>query len=156
MGTSLCISPFRAEDQEAVRRLILDGLAERWNGQVDESLNPDLADLASAYPDGRIVVGRLGAEIVATGTVKPAGPGVGEIVRMSVAAGHRRSGHGRQILQALLAAAREDGASRVVLETCDSWEEAVSFYLAAGFRITHYRDSPWCRDAYFVLDLAPG
>ncbi|HVA42657.1 MAG TPA: GNAT family N-acetyltransferase [Acidimicrobiales bacterium] len=145
-----------AEDQEAVRRLILDGLAERWSGQLDESPNPDLADLASAHPHGRIVVGRLDAEIVATGIVKPAGPGLAEIVRMSVAAGHRRSGHGRQILQALLAAAREGSASRVVLETCDSWEGVVSFYLAAEFSINHYRDSPWCRDAYFVLDLPPG
>ena len=42
------ISEFKPSDQAAVRRLILDGLAERW-GVLDESLNPDLNDIAAAY-----------------------------------------------------------------------------------------------------------
>ena len=38
------ISEFEPSDQAAARRLILDGLAERW-GVLDESLNPDLNEI---------------------------------------------------------------------------------------------------------------
>lgn len=153
MTTDLHISECRAEDREPVRQLILEGLAERWGGEVDESLNPDLGDLASAYAGGRIVVGRVGDRVVATGMLKPVGPGVVEIVRMSVASDQRRNHHGTHVLQSLLQVARQMGANRVVLETCDSWKEAIRFYLSFGFTITHYRDSPWCREVVFAFDL---
>lgn len=58
---------------------------------------------------------------------------VGRIVRMTVSADHQRTGVGRKILAALLAAAVVAGYSKVLLETTSTWQSAVAFYTACGF-----------------------
>ncbi|MGC8781077.1 MAG: hypothetical protein ACP5UQ_09455, partial [Anaerolineae bacterium] len=42
------IRPFAPTDQPAVRRLILEGLGEHF-GVIDETLNPDIDDIAAHY-----------------------------------------------------------------------------------------------------------
>ena len=143
------VSEFQPGDQDAVRSLILAGLGEHW-GHVDESLNPDLADIAAAFGHGRTVVVRLADEIVATGTVIPRDESTAEILRMSVAADRRRSGLGRIVVDELVQTARAWGASVVVLETSTDWTEVVSFYESCGFAITHHEtgsfgEETWCR-----------
>ena len=49
------------------------------------------------------------------------------------------------ILAALLEAARQSGCRRVILETTETWDEVIAFYLSCGFRITHHQDG----DVYF-------
>jgi ribosomal protein S18 acetylase RimI-like enzyme len=143
---------FRAGDQGAARALILAGLAEHW-GTLDPTLNPDLDDIAVAYGAGVFLVAVVeadGAErIVGTGALQPVDATTGQIVRMSVARKARRQGIGRQILDALLDAARARGMRRVVLETTATWTGAIAFYRRAGFEITHYQDG----DVYFTLAL---
>jgi len=53
-------------------------------------------------------------------------------------------------IAALLAEARQRGSRRAVLETTETWEDVVRFYLRAGFHITHRQDG----DIYFerILD----
>jgi ribosomal protein S18 acetylase RimI-like enzyme len=53
---------------------------------------------------------------------------------MYVDSGVRRKGYGRAILQALLTAASERGYSQIILETTDTWAEAIAFYEANGFQ----------------------
>jgi GNAT superfamily N-acetyltransferase len=142
------IVPFRAEDQEAAKKLVLAGLAEHW-GELDLSKNPDLNDIATTYANGIFLVAWLGGEIVGTGALVQRREGQAEIVRMSVARKMRRRGVGRQILQKLIDWAREKGYERVVLETTVTWSEVVAFYLQYGFHITHYQDG----DVYFALEL---
>ncbi|MEZ5250484.1 MAG: GNAT family N-acetyltransferase, partial [Ilumatobacteraceae bacterium] len=133
----LSLRDLEPSDTEAVRALVLAGLADHW-GEVDPTLNCDLDDLAAAYPGSRTVVAVDGTgAIVATGTVVPRGDGVAEVVRMSVAADRRGQGHGRSVLDELLATAQAWGAPRVVLETTSSWTDVVAFYEHAGFRRTH-------------------
>ena len=72
-----------------------------------------------------------------------------EIVRMSVAAGMRRGGIGRLMLDSLSVEARRRGIRRLVLETTQTWDEVVVFYLRYGFKITHFLDG----DVYFAMDL---
>lgn len=148
MTVEIRLARFRPEDQEPVRALVLAGLADRW-GTLDESRNPDLNDLASAYADGVVLCAWSGATLVGTGAFVPRGAGVVEIVRMSVARDWRRGGVGRRIAEALLVEARSRGARRVVLETTETWADAVAFYLRLGFTLTHHLDG----DAYFALDL---
>ncbi|MEI7754467.1 MAG: GNAT family N-acetyltransferase [Actinomycetota bacterium] len=100
------VSEFQPGDQDAVRSLILAGLGEHW-GHIDESLNPDLADIASTYGHGRTLVVRRTGEIVATGTIVPRDESTAEILRMSVAADQRRSGLGRLVVEELLRTARD-------------------------------------------------
>lgn len=139
---------------DAVRSLILDGLAEHW-GEVDASLNPDLDDMLAAYRTGRTLVGRDGTgKIVATGTLRPRGDAEAEIVRMSVRRDARRFGLGRRLVDELVAIARGWGVSAVVLETTTSWVDAVAFYQRCGFEVTHVEEGAFGTDTWFRLELA--
>jgi GNAT superfamily N-acetyltransferase len=137
---------------DAVKSLILAGLAEHW-AQVDPALNRDLDDLAASYPDGTTLVARDGDTVVGTGTIVRRQHGTAEIVRMSVAPAYRRTGLGRRLVVGLLDQAREWGAERVVLETSADWVEVVEFYLRCGFTLTHHEDGSFGRDAWFELEL---
>ena len=143
------IRAFRTEDQEPARALILHGLAERW-GELDETKNPDLDDIARCYEHGVFLVGVDQGDVVATGALVPENEWVGRIVRMSVARSRRRQGLGRQMLHALLVHAMALGYRRLVLETTATWTDAIAFYQAHGFRKLEERAG----DAHFVLDLA--
>ncbi len=151
-GEGLELIDFDAIYESAVRSLILAGLAEHW-GTVDEALNSDLNDLAQMYGSGRIVVCLSDGRVVGTGTIVPRDPQTAEIVRMSVATAFRRAGVGRKVLGRLLDTADGWGMHRVVLETAAHWVDAVSFYQSCGFRITHYEDGEFCRDAHFERRL---
>ena len=144
---------FTREDQAAVRALILDGLAERWGGQADPTLNLDLADIATSYATGTTLIARLDGRLAGTGTVVPREPGVEEVVRMSVAPEARGHGVATKILGALVEVAEARGARRIICETSAHWDSAIKLYLSFGFRFTHYRDGDFGRDAYFALDL---
>jgi len=148
VAASLSITSFQPTDQEEVRQLILEGLVERW-GFLDPSKNPDLQDIASAYRGAWFLVARMDGKLVGSGALVPRTEATAEIVRMSVAAHCRRQGIGRQILDRLVGYARETGRRRIVLETTQTWSDAIRFYQGYGFEITHYQDG----DVYFALDL---
>ncbi len=148
MTDAIKLAPFQPEDQQEVRRLILAGMAEHW-GIVDESLNPDLNDIASSYAESVFLVAWQGQRVVGSGALAPGPNGAAEIKRMSVAKELRRQGLGRRILTALIEQARMCGCRRVILETTSTWSEVIEFYLDYGFRITHTCDG----DTYFVLEL---
>ncbi|GIV84352.1 MAG: hypothetical protein KatS3mg052_1359 [Candidatus Roseilinea sp.] len=147
--SELIIARFTPADQPAARTLILAGLQERW-GVLDPSLNPDLDDIAVSYAEGVFVVARLAGQLVGTGALLPEGERIGRIVRMSVARRHRRCGIGARILQALLDEARARGCRTIVLETTETWEDAIAFYLKHDFRIVARRDG----EVHFALTLA--
>src|SRR5713101_520359 len=126
-------------DQPDAQELILSGLQEHW-GFRDASKNRDLADICRSYADATFLVASEGDRIVGTGALKLRSgvSGVAEVVRMSVAADKRRKGIGRMILRELLGIAESLGVQTVVLETTETWHEVTRFYLAEGFKITHY------------------
>ncbi len=142
------LESFRPGDQRAARALILRGLAEHW-GEVDETLNADLDDIAEAYALGCFVVAWCGGSLVGTGGFLPLSETSVQIHRMSVAAELRRRGIGSAILDDLLNAARARGFRRAVLETTEAWTEVGSFYERRGFRCFDRRDG----DFWFELDL---
>lgn len=135
--------------RDAVRRLILDGLAERW-GELDPSLNDDLGDLGN--DDGRsetvLVFDGVG-EVVGTGTIVQRSDATAEIVRMSVSPTARRGGVGRRIVEDLVDRAAARGVERVVLETTSTWTDAIAFYRSCGFEITHTTVGPSGEDTWF-------
>jgi GNAT superfamily N-acetyltransferase len=140
------VSHFEAQDEPALRELIVQGLAERW-GRYDPQCNPDLENFAEHYRSSVVLVAKRGSRIVGAGVLQPESDGTGRIVRMSVASDCRREGIGTLILQGLLQAARERGYKRVVVETTASWESAVKFYSSRGFIPTEVRDG----DQHFAL-----
>lgn len=146
------IEPFRSADQHDVRRLILAGLAEHW-GHVDESVNPDLADIGASYRDAIFLVAKLDSVVVGTGALVLRSPGVGEIVRMSVAGELRRNGIASRILQELIAQAPKLRVKRVVLETTAAWHDVVAFYVANGFAITHEAEGPFGLETWLAREI---
>lgn len=145
---SIAILPFSPEDQEEVKQLVLTGLVEHW-GFLDPTLNPELNDIAVSYADGLFLVARQNGRIVGAGALIPRSDQRAEIKRMSVSTELRRSGLGRTILQQLCDEAKVMGYQRLILETTETWQEVIAFYLNFGFHITHYQDG----DVYFALDL---
>lgn len=144
----ILIEPFQPEDQQAVKTLILDGLVEHW-GWLDPYKNPDLNDIASSYVDSVFLVARQSGQVIGTGALVHRSESTAEIVRMSVAASHRRQGIGRLILERLVNHAHRIGMKQIILETTAAWEEVVEFYQNAGFELSHYTDG----DAFFFMDI---
>jgi GNAT superfamily N-acetyltransferase len=144
----IVLLPFEPNDQQAVRSLVLAGLVEHW-GVLDPSKNPDLEDIATVYRDALFLVAWYENQVAGCGALVPRAEQTAEVVRMSVARGMRRLGIGRLILCRLVEEARNWGCRQIVLETTETWQEVVDFYLRCGFRITHYRDG----DVYFIFDL---
>lgn len=133
MIEGLVVRPFEPGDQAAVRALVLDGLKEHF-GSLDDTLNPDLDDIARAYADSWFVVAVSDGQTVGTGCLKPGDGGDANVVRMSTLREVRRRGVGRAILDRLIGHARDQGFRRVTLGTNDDWADAIAFYEACGFR----------------------
>ncbi len=144
------IRPFQPGDQDAARRLILDGLGEHF-GFIDETRNPDLDDIARHYlaAGHAFIVAEADDKIVGTGGLIAYGAGTGRIVRMSVSHDHRRLGIGRAVVARLLDLARERGYSRVVVRTEPDWAAAIGLYTSFGFA-EYDRDD---EDIYFSVML---
>lgn len=109
------------------RRLVLEGLGEHF-GFIDETMNPDLDDIAASFGPGVFLVALDGGEIVGTGGLLPAGDSRASIVRMSTRASHRRRGVGGAVLSSLLEQARSSGYGSVVLVTNAAWIDVIAFY----------------------------
>jgi len=145
----IIILPFQPENQAEVKNLVLTGLAEHWD-TLDPSKNPDLDNISLTYANAVFLVAWQNNKIIGTGALVPKSSDTAEIVRMSVAANMRRNGIGRKILQRLCEHAKSNRYKGLVLETTDTWLEAIEFYKTFGFRITHYLDG----NVYFALDIS--
>jgi ribosomal protein S18 acetylase RimI-like enzyme len=66
---------------------------------------------------------------------------------------HRGGGHGRALLQAAIAAAREQGAGHLELTTTEEDVAAAALYRAEGLRETEYDRPGAGRVIWFGLDL---
>jgi ribosomal protein S18 acetylase RimI-like enzyme len=144
----ITILPFQVENQADAKNLILMGMAEHW-GAVDPSKNPDLANISLSYANAVFLVAWHAGRLVGTGALVPKSDQIAEVVRMSVAADMRRTGIGSRILHELCEHARSRGIRCIVLETTDTWQDAIEFYKRFGFHITHHLNG----DVYFALDL---
>lgn len=130
---TVIIRDFVPADQTAARTLILTGLGEHW-GWIDETRNPDVDDIAVNYAGQTFLVAEDGGQLLGTGALIHETDDVARVVRMSVAAAMRRQGLGSQLLDALIARARQRDYRKIVLETTATWTEVIAFYQRHGFR----------------------
>lgn len=145
------IRPFEHHDQRAVETLIQDGLSERWGNEFDESFNVDVTDMVVNYIDkgADVLVVEVDGIVVATGTLMPHDNKRARIVRMSVAASHRRQGLARAVVDALIEMARKRGLTEVLVSTDTPWTSAVALYASCGF-VEVSRDET---DVHFIQSL---
>jgi GNAT superfamily N-acetyltransferase len=89
---------------------------------------------------GRLLVARIGSEVVGVGALKPVDATVAEIKRMYVRPQARGQGIGRAILRRLLADAHTLGYEVARLETAVFMREAHALYRSLGFKDTQAFD----------------
>ena len=131
-ATEVIVLPAHPSEYAAVKALIIQGLTQRW-GKYDASFNPDLEHFADSYQQAVVLVAKIDDLMIGCGVLLKEVDTVGRIVRMTVSADHQRTGVGRKILAALLAAAQAAGREELLLETTSTWQSAVAFYTACGF-----------------------
>ena len=96
-------------------------------------------ELASLPGDYRLFLAKDAAGCVA---VRLLSPDTAEMKRLYVRGSHRGKGLGRALAEAAIAAAREAGCKRIVLDTLPKMSEAQALYGLLGFR----RIEPYLRD----------
>ena len=110
----------------------LDELVQFLTANLDEGYKPEVfLKIQSQWPDG-FAIARRGGTIVgaACGALLPGNKL--RVLILVLAPEVQRQGHGRRLLEMLMAAGRKHGCSRVTLEArVDS--EAVEFYRHLGF-----------------------
>jgi len=133
------VRPAVPADLDTVAALEADNLgADAWSpGLVAEGITGGLPTVRYlvAERDG-LVAGHAVASIV---------DDIAELQRIAVAAAYRRHGLATALLDAVVAAARTEGADRVLLEVREDNAGALAFYAARGFveidrRRRYYRD----------------
>jgi putative acetyltransferase len=119
-----------------------------------------LAPAALSAPGITFWTAREGAEVLGCGALKEIGPGEGEIKSMRTAAHARGRGIGGRVLARILAEARDNGYTRLYLETgCQEFfAPARRLYRRHGFQecapFAGYSLDP--NSVFLTLDLSPG
>jgi GNAT superfamily N-acetyltransferase len=86
-----------------------------------------------APPAGRLLLVVEDDAVLGCGGLRPIAPGVAEIKRMYLRPEARGRGLGRQLLEALLAASRQEGYQQIRLDTDGLMPAAIQLYRTAGF-----------------------
>jgi len=148
---ALRIRPFRPDDQDQARALVLAGLAEHFE-HFDPVRNPDLVDIAGSYPapNNWFIVAELESSLIGTAALIRETPRRGRIVRMSVAADFRRQGIAHRMVEMLIQTAGDNGMSLLVVETNNDWLGAIQLYSQCGFTPVDHRNG----ELHFAMDLA--
>lgn len=102
-----------------------------------------------------VFVARDGDDAVACGALRRHGHGVAEVKRMYTIPERQGEGIGRQILERIVSLAREEGLTRLVLETGHVHHAAYHVYERAGFTrcgpVLDYPDTGW--SVFYTKDL---
>ena len=127
--TQLKIRPFKKEDQEIIRQLILKGLSEHFD-KFDSERNPDLDDIAEYYlkAGNYFVVAEHGGLLIGSGALIGETADRGRIVRVSIVKTYRGLGAGTAIVNQLISEANHREYSSIVVETNHDWYTAISLY----------------------------
>jgi putative acetyltransferase len=100
-----------------------------------------------AASDTTVIIAREEGKAVACGALKRHAGGIGEVKRMYTRPSHRGRKIGAMIVEKIEALAREEGLTRLVLETGDRHPAAWTVYERAGFTrcgpVLDYPDSKW-------------
>jgi GNAT superfamily N-acetyltransferase len=133
-------------DAPAVRALFQEYAASLEFDLGFQGFELELAGLPGAYapPPGALLVARAGGVPVGCVALHAfEAPAICEMKRLYVRPGHRGSGAGRRLVEAIVSAARERGYERMRLDTVPGMESAIVLYRSLGFRpIAPYRVNP--------------
>lgn len=148
----LIVRPFSRRDQNQAKALILQGLGEHF-GCIDHDANPDIDDIEKTFLQAghAFFVAELDGQAVGTAGLLFESPPSARVVRLSVDSARCRSRIASLLLSACRASAQKNGRRELLASTEPHWENAVRFYLAAGF-VQYGRDAV---DVHLRMPLAP-
>jgi ribosomal protein S18 acetylase RimI-like enzyme len=117
----------------------------------------ELAELPGCYgpPAGRLLIARVGGEVVGCVALRPLEAGVCEMKRLWVEPGFAGYGIGRALAEAIITAARQIGYTRIRLDTLPARMPAAQhLYVTLGFReIPPYYHNPLAGVVMLELEL---
>lgn len=152
-GAEPRIVPFRPEHHAGFRALVADTLRE-FGFEPDASLDPDLDDPAGVYEalwvatEDSAVVGSIALRRLAEREV--------ELKRMYLRPSLRGRGVGRRLLGTAIAWSRENGISRIKLDTTEQMAAARHLYETHGFvRVAGSAPRQGQARLLYELDLQP-
>lgn len=140
--TQLQIETITKKTQYMAKQVILEGLYEHF-GFIDPTLNTDIHD---PYPffiekDLPFYVGYFNQLIVCTGGLLELNKTTGQMVRISVLKDFRKMGFAQQMIAALEEQGRLKGYKKIMIETNEAWNAAISLYKKLGYEASHFQDN---------------
>ncbi len=132
------LRPFRNEDQEGVKALILAILEKEYPFDKSAYSDSDLLKIGETYGGSRntFLVIEESSRIVGTVGVKEDAKGEALIRRLFVDASHRGHGYGTALLNRAVDFCRERGYKRIYFRCTDRMSEAMKLCLKKGFKET--------------------
>ena len=121
-----------------------------------QNYDAELKDPAAKYgpPKGRLYLARLGEETVGCIALKPLDEQRCELKRLYIRPAYRGQGFAKQLVERILADAKEIGYSAILLDTLPFLREAIALYRQFGFYETEpYLVSPMTHAIYLRRDL---
>jgi putative acetyltransferase len=153
---SLICRDARAGDEPAIRAVVAHVLTEYGLSLDPVETDADLNDVVASYAAGggvfRVLVDDAD-RIVGCGGLCRLSDSEAELRKMYVLPEARGHGHGRVLLDELLAAARARGFTRVVLETASVLKTAREMYQRRGFKVVERPHLASRCDQAFALEL---
>lgn len=122
------IRSYEPGDAAAIKRLHAESQVD-VEANVAEDFFDDLFSIEESFAGGAFVVAHTGEILVGMGGLFASG----EVVRMRVAAQHRRQGIARLILRELIESAERLGFQSIHLHTLQEQRAAQALYLSCGF-----------------------
>jgi GNAT superfamily N-acetyltransferase len=148
------------EEMDAVRQIFQE-YADSLNIDLEfQGFESEIADLPGDYaaPRGQILLAHVDGTLAGCCALRPLDdsdyPNAAEMKRLFVRKAFRGFGLGRQLVEAMLDAARQAGYDHVLLDTLDDMEAARALYVDLGFEsIEPYYHNPLPGAHYLKANL---
>ena len=138
-GSEINLRRYKENDRDAVIELHLLGLRQIGAHEESGPWDDDIRHVVEHYyqSDGEFLIAEYQGRPVAMGAFRKTGPQEAEIKRMRTHPHFQSRGFGQKIYDALEQKARDQGYTRLHLETAEGNTGAINFYLRNGFKETH-------------------
>jgi putative acetyltransferase len=159
-STEVAVRPVRDDDSADLVELIGGCYAEYPGCYLDVREEPWLLEPATAYHRwrGRLWVGERNGKVVASGGLRPSGPGMAGVHNLHVARTQRRQGLATRLLELIEEEARARGARWAQLWSDSRFVQAHQLYGRRGYvrsgGIRELRDLSHSVEYHFVKLLA--